>query len=48
MEKRLDAAERLITGLGSERIRWTKDLEDLAVARVNLLGDCLVTSSFLR
>jgi len=48
MEKRLDAASRLIAGLGSERSRWSQELEDLAIARVKLLGDCLVASSFLR
>lgn len=48
MEKRLDAASRLISGLGSEHERWTKELEELGVARIKLLGDCLVSSSFLR
>ncbi|KAL2608308.1 hypothetical protein R1flu_026881 [Riccia fluitans] len=48
MEKRLDAASRLIFGFGSEQERWTKELEELGVARVKLLGDCLVSSSFLR
>jgi dynein heavy chain len=48
MEKRLDAASRLIEGLGSEHSRWSSELEDLAIARVKLLGDCLVASSFLR
>ena len=47
MERRLDAAEKLISGLASERTRWTADLEMLAVKRVKLLGDCLLTSSFL-
>ncbi|KAL2608324.1 hypothetical protein R1flu_026897 [Riccia fluitans] len=47
MEKRLDAASRLISGFGSEQERWTKELEELGVARVKLLGDCLVSSSFL-
>ncbi|EFJ08822.1 hypothetical protein SELMODRAFT_131043 [Selaginella moellendorffii] len=47
MEKRLSAAERLIVGLGSEHERWSRELGDLAVARVKLIGDCLVTSSFL-
>jgi dynein heavy chain len=47
MEKRLDAASRLIAGLGSEHERWSRELQELAVARVKLLGDCLVASSFL-
>ena len=48
MEKRLDAASRLIEGLGSEHSRWSSELEELAIAQVKLLGDCLVSSSFLR
>ncbi|KAJ3055760.1 Dynein heavy chain 10, axonemal [Rhizophlyctis rosea] len=47
MERRLVAADKLISGLGSERIRWGKDLEVLKEQRTQLLGDCLVTSGFL-
>ncbi|KAM5191717.1 dynein axonemal heavy chain 10 [Mantella aurantiaca] len=47
MERRLIAADKLISGLGSENIRWTKDLEDLKERRVKLLGDCLLCSAFL-
>nr|KAJ3423035.1 Dynein heavy chain 10, axonemal [Polyrhizophydium stewartii] len=47
MERRLQAADKLISGLGSERIRWAKDLELLKEQRVQLLGDCLVVSGFL-
>jgi dynein heavy chain len=47
MEKRLEAARRLIAGLDSERTRWTKEMEDLAATRERLLGDCLLSSSFL-
>nr|DBA23158.1 TPA: hypothetical protein GDO54_014099 [Pyxicephalus adspersus] len=47
MERRLIAADKLISGLGSENIRWTKDLEDLKQRRVKLLGDCLLCSAFL-
>ncbi|MCO5597847.1 hypothetical protein L7F22_051931 [Adiantum nelumboides] len=47
MEKRLNAASRLIEGLGSEHERWSKEIEELGVAREKLLGDCLITSSFL-
>lgn len=48
MKKRLDAASQLISGLGSEHARWSKELEELALDRVKLLGDCLLASSFLR
>lgn len=47
MERRLAAASRLIAGLSSERQRWTDDLAELAKRKVRLLGDCLLTSSFL-
>ncbi|XP_066546047.1 dynein axonemal heavy chain 10 [Amia ocellicauda] len=47
MERRLIAADKLISGLGSENIRWTNDLEELKQRRVRLLGDCLVCAAFL-
>ncbi|TPX78384.1 hypothetical protein CcCBS67573_g00352 [Chytriomyces confervae] len=47
MERRLRAADKLISGLGSEQIRWAKDLELLKEQRVQLLGDCLLVSGFL-
>ncbi|KAG8456021.1 hypothetical protein GDO86_001999 [Hymenochirus boettgeri] len=47
MERRLTAADKLISGLGSENTRWTNDLEELKVRRVKLLGDCLLCSAFL-
>lgn len=47
MERRLLAADKLISGLGSERIRWAKDLELLKEQCVQLLGDCLLVSGFL-
>ncbi|XP_025092040.1 dynein heavy chain 10, axonemal-like isoform X1 [Pomacea canaliculata] len=47
MERRLIAADKLISGLGSENVRWTIDLEELKKSRVRLLGDCLVGSAFL-
>ncbi|MGH0158836.1 UNVERIFIED_CONTAM: hypothetical protein FKN15_061612 [Acipenser sinensis] len=47
MELRLIAADKLISGLGSENIRWTNDLEELKQRRVRLLGDCLICAGFL-
>ena len=47
MERRLIAADKLITGLGSEKKRWREDLEQLRGQRVRLLGDCMLASSFL-
>ncbi|KAL3856163.1 hypothetical protein ACJMK2_010948 [Sinanodonta woodiana] len=47
MERRLIAADKLISGLGSENVRWGNDLDDLKKKRVKLLGDCLISSAFL-
>ncbi|XP_048641449.1 dynein axonemal heavy chain 10 isoform X3 [Marmota marmota marmota] len=47
MERRLIAADKLISGLGSENVRWLKDLEELTHRRVKLLGDCLLCAAFL-
>ncbi|XP_030648846.1 dynein heavy chain 10, axonemal [Chanos chanos] len=47
MERRLIAADKLISGLGSENQRWTDDLEELKQRRIRLLGDCLICAAFL-
>eukprot|EP00961_Rhodomonas_salina_P116295 1565078-Rhodomonas_salina.1 len=47
MQRQLTAAEKLINGLGSEQTRWAEDINVLRQNFVNLLGDCLMTSSFL-
>lgn len=47
MERRLIAADKLISGLSSENERWTNDLEGLKQRRVRLLGDCLLAAAFL-
>ncbi|XP_023576433.1 dynein heavy chain 10, axonemal [Octodon degus] len=47
MERRLIAADKLISGLGSENTRWLKDLDELMHRRVKLLGDCLLCAAFL-
>lgn len=47
MERRLVAAERLIAGLSSEKERWAADIQVLEAAKVQLVGDCLLCSSFL-
>ncbi|XP_066511362.1 dynein axonemal heavy chain 10-like isoform X1 [Hoplias malabaricus] len=47
MERRLVAADKLISGLGSENQRWTEDLQELKKRRVRLLGDCLISAAFL-
>ncbi len=47
MNKRLNAAKKLITGLGREKIRWTEDRENILAKIIKLIGDCLICSSFL-
>jgi len=47
METRLSAAEKLLKGLESERVRWAKEMTELDENMENLIGDCLLTSSFL-
>lgn len=47
MEKRLNAAKKLISGLSREQERWTNDTAILDEKKVKLLGDCLTCSSFL-
>ncbi|KXS21993.1 hypothetical protein M427DRAFT_494431 [Gonapodya prolifera JEL478] len=47
MERRLLAADQLISGLGSERGRWSDDLLKLKAQRSRLLGDCLLVAGFM-
>ncbi|KAK5648316.1 hypothetical protein RI129_003208 [Pyrocoelia pectoralis] len=47
MMRRLNAADRLISGLSSEQARWTVDLANLHIDQERLLGNCLLCSSFL-
>lgn len=47
MTRKLNAASKLITGLGSEQRRWTIDMEQLGADKVKLVGDCLSGSAFL-
>jgi dynein heavy chain len=47
MTRKLNAASKLITGLGSEQIRWTADMEILFEDKIKLVGDCLSGSAFL-
>lgn len=47
MERRLTAAERLIGGLASEKERWGADVQVLMASQARLIGDCLLSSSFL-
>ncbi|KAM7539583.1 hypothetical protein Aperf_G00000039574 [Anoplocephala perfoliata] len=47
MERRLAAADKLISGLRSESVRWRAEIAKLLERRQHLLGDCLVSAAFL-
>jgi len=47
MERRLIAADKLISGLSSENTRWKNDLVDLEEYKKKIFGNCLMSSSFL-
>jgi dynein heavy chain len=47
MQKRLTAASKLLAGLSSEKTRWTKDVDSLNLQSERLIGDCLLSASFL-
>ncbi|KAL1513082.1 hypothetical protein ABEB36_002553 [Hypothenemus hampei] len=47
MMRRLEAADKLINGLSSEKNRWTDDLEGLHLEKERLIGNCLLCSAFL-
>lgn len=46
-EKRLNAADRLVTGLYLEKNRWQEMLKQLATDKENMIGTCLLSASFL-
>ncbi len=47
MERRLVAAGKLMSGLGSEKTRWAQDWSDLQSQRNELVGDCLLAAAFM-
>lgn len=47
MERRLIAADKLISGLSSENDRWKNDLANLKEYMNKIIGNCLMNSSFL-
>lgn len=47
MTRKLNAASKLISGLGSEQTRWTADMGKLEEDKLKLVGDCLCGSAFL-
>lgn len=47
LQRRLSAADKLISGLSSENERWRKDLEILQDDMEKITGNCLLNASFL-
>uniref|UniRef100_A0A8C5JCI3 Dynein-1, subspecies f n=1 Tax=Junco hyemalis TaxID=40217 RepID=A0A8C5JCI3_JUNHY len=47
MQRRLDAADKLIAGLKSENERWSDEFKELEARKTKLLGDCLLAAAFL-
>ncbi|XP_030371764.1 dynein heavy chain 10, axonemal [Scaptodrosophila lebanonensis] len=46
-ERRLIASDKLISGLTSELIRWSKEMENLGQQLIDSVGVCLICASFL-
>lgn len=46
-EKRLNAADKLFTGLFSEKLRWQEMLKQLAIDKENMIGTCLLSAAFM-
>jgi dynein heavy chain len=47
MTKKLNSAQKLISGLSGEQVRWGADMERFKEDKVKLVGDCLSASAFL-
>jgi dynein heavy chain len=47
MARQLAAAQKLLDGLAGEKVRWKEEMDLLAQARLLLVGDALVSASFL-
>ncbi|XP_060896803.1 dynein axonemal heavy chain 2-like [Labrus mixtus] len=47
MEVKLDRADKLVTGLAGERVRWEERVAGLEENMGYLVGDCLLAASFL-
>lgn len=47
LQLKLERAEKLVSGLGSERIRWESSLLNYEQMYTKLPGDCLISAAFL-
>jgi len=47
MKRRMDAANRLLSGLSGENERWTEDAKNFATRRLRLVGDVALACGFV-
>merc|ERR1740127_176749 len=47
MRRRIDAANRLLSGLSGENARWTEDAKNFATRRLRLVGDVAQACGFV-
>eukprot|EP00397_Hematodinium_sp_SG-2012_P000031 GEMP01000031.1.p1 GENE.GEMP01000031.1~~GEMP01000031.1.p1 ORF type:complete len:4639 (+),score=1050.01 GEMP01000031.1:391-14307(+) len=47
MKRKMDAANKLLSGLGGENKRWTEDAKNFAIRRKRLVGDVALASAFV-
>eukprot|EP00929_Paragymnodinium_shiwhaense_P077086 TRINITY_DN3967_c0_g4_i1.p1 TRINITY_DN3967_c0_g4~~TRINITY_DN3967_c0_g4_i1.p1 ORF type:complete len:2593 (+),score=910.05 TRINITY_DN3967_c0_g4_i1:931-7779(+) len=47
MKLKLERAEKLMTGLAGEKIRWEASLANFDEMIINLFGDCIISSAFM-
>jgi dynein heavy chain len=47
MNRKLQAASQLISGLAGEQKRWAEDMARIEEDKIKLVGDCLTGSAFL-
>jgi len=47
MQKQMDAANKLLSGLAGENARWTEDSKNFALRRKRLVGDIAVVCAFV-
>lgn len=47
MKRKMDAANKLLSGLSGENARWTEDSKNFAIRRVRLIGDVALACAFV-
>lgn len=47
MKRKMDAANKLLSGLSGENTRWTEDSKNFAIRRKNLVGDIALCCAFV-